>query len=570
MPRWTIVLLIIVVAAVFRFQNITSAPPGLYPDEAMNGNNAIQALETGDYKVFYPENNGREGLFINLQALSLKVFGPSAHSTNPGQAGSGQDYPIWALRIVSAIIGVLTILGLYLLANKLFNWQIAALSSYLMAIGFWHVNFSRIGFRAIMAPFLLVWGIYFLWRGLSSGRLWNFAISAVFWGLGFYTYIAFRAIPLALIITLLAYWHSLKKDYGHEKYEHVRNQLLRGLALFLVIAVLVSLPIGYYFWTHPSDFFGRLGQVSVFASDNPLQSLAQNTVQTLGMFNFVGDYNWRHNVAGQPILLWPAGIFFAIGFFRSWIKLFKRAKTHGHLSSVQVLLLSWFFIGLIPVVTSNEGLPHALRVIIVAPVVFIWAGEGLWWIIDKIGDWYRSRDKHESRTFLGLYDAHKGFTNSEKVRDEFHIRQRWMKESSFVTVLALVVLLAALTVAEYDKYFNKWAKNPETAGAFNQNYVEIGERLNAMTTNASARGGSRPKADQPMAGAKTFGGKKYVLVNAGDVLVNGIPVSGQTVMFVTDTYTPKKQMAKRIFYLTQEQFDKGEYDRRGVVIPLEK
>src|SRR3989344_5054666 len=74
MPKWTIVLLIIIVAAIFRFQNITSAPPGLYPDEAMNGNNALQAIDTGDYKVFYPENNGREGLFINIQVLSLKGF----------------------------------------------------------------------------------------------------------------------------------------------------------------------------------------------------------------------------------------------------------------------------------------------------------------------------------------------------------------------------------------------------------------------------------------------------------------------------------------------------------------
>src|SRR3989344_5603069 len=105
MPKWTIVLLIIIVAAVFRLQSITSIPPGLYPDEAMNGNNAIQALETGNFKVFYPENNGREGLFINLQAISLKIFGNEP----------------WALRIVSAIFGTLTILGIYLLTKELFK-----------------------------------------------------------------------------------------------------------------------------------------------------------------------------------------------------------------------------------------------------------------------------------------------------------------------------------------------------------------------------------------------------------------------------------------------------------------
>ncbi|MBI2063701.1 MAG: glycosyltransferase family 39 protein [Candidatus Yanofskybacteria bacterium] len=509
MPKWTIILLIIVIAAVFRLQGLGSTPPGLYPDEAMNGNNATQALETNDFKIFYPENNGREGLFINLQALSIAVFGE--HN--------------WALRLVSAIIGILTILGLYLLAKQLFNWQIAALSSYLMAIAFWHVNFSRIGFRAILAPMLLVWGFYFLLRGLSSTKFWNFAISGIFWGLGFYTYIAFRAMPLALILVLLAYWQTVKKDYEHKKYLHARNQIVRGLALFLIVVIVVALPIGYYFWTHPADFLGRTGQLSIFASENPLQALAKNTFQTLGMFNFIGDWNWRHNLSGQPLLLWPVGVLFVIGFLRSWLKLFKRAKTHGHLSSAQVLLLSWFFVGLIPTVISNEGLPHALRALIVAPVVFIWAGEGLWWIMDKLGDWYRARDIHE-----------------------FHIRHLWLRESSFAAVLAVIVLLTSLTIAEYDKYFNKWARNSNTADAFAQNYVDIGERLNAMPQNV----------------------KKYVLVNAGGVLVNDIPMPAQTVMYLTDTYTPEKQQAKNLFYLTEAQYEAGQYDRNSVVIPLEK
>ena len=98
-------MLILIVAAVFRFQHIASIPPGLYPDEAINGNQAIQALETGQHKVFYPENNGREGLFMDLQAISLKVFGPSA--------GSGQAYPIWSLRVPESFIMLSVILFTY-------------------------------------------------------------------------------------------------------------------------------------------------------------------------------------------------------------------------------------------------------------------------------------------------------------------------------------------------------------------------------------------------------------------------------------------------------------------------
>jgi 4-amino-4-deoxy-L-arabinose transferase-like glycosyltransferase len=496
------------VAVVFRFNQITSIPPGLYPDEAMEGNNAVQALETGHYQVYYTENNGREGLFVNLVAFSIAFFGNHA----------------WSIRIVSAIAGTLTVLGLYLLTSRLFNWQVGALSSYLMAISFWHVNFSRIGFRAVLAPMFLVWGFYFLWRGLSSSRFWNFAVSGLAWGLGFYTYISFRAMPLVLVIMLLVYWQAIKKDFSHEKYMETRNRIIRGLALFMVITILVALPIGYYFYTHPADFSVRTGQLSIFNSSHPWQLLVSNTIKTLGMFNFIGDWNWRHNLAGSPELLWPVGALFVLGFLRSCIKLFKTKRSHGHFSAIHAMLLSWFFVALLPVVLSNEGIPHALRAIIVVPVVFIFAGEGLWWIMDKLGDWYYTRDVHE-----------------------YSIKNHWMRESTFASLVAVILLLASFTIVEYNKYFNQWAKDPNTAAYFNTNYMTIGDKLNSMPTNI----------------------KKYVLINAGGILVNDIPMPAQTVMYLTDTWTPEKQAAKNIYYLTEEQYKAGEYDKRSVVIPLE-
>ncbi len=69
-----LLVIILIIASFLRLYNITETPPGLYPDEAMNGNNALEVLSTGHFKVFYPENNGREGLFINIQAVFLKFF----------------------------------------------------------------------------------------------------------------------------------------------------------------------------------------------------------------------------------------------------------------------------------------------------------------------------------------------------------------------------------------------------------------------------------------------------------------------------------------------------------------
>ncbi|EKD24042.1 MAG: hypothetical protein ACD_81C00125G0001, partial [uncultured bacterium] len=46
---------------------------------------------------------------------------------------------------------------------------------------------------------------------------------------------------------------------------------------------------------------------------------------------------------------------------------------------------------------------------------------------------------------------------------------------------------------------------------------------------------------------------KYVFVRAGGTDVRGLPMSTQTVMFITDSFTPEKQRAKNIFYVLSEQ-----------------
>ena len=100
-----VLLLIIITAIFFRFWQFNSIPPGLYQDEAMNGANALVSLNSGEYKLFYTDNNGREGMIIWLDALTIKLFG-----TTPA-----------ALRLFPALAGVLGILGLYFLSKELFG-----------------------------------------------------------------------------------------------------------------------------------------------------------------------------------------------------------------------------------------------------------------------------------------------------------------------------------------------------------------------------------------------------------------------------------------------------------------
>ena len=117
-----------------------------------------------------------------------------------------------------------------------------------------------------MLPLILVWAFYFFWRGLRSGRLNEFLMAGVIGGLGFYTYFSFRIAPLIIMIVLFSHWLYLKTDFLHTKYEHARNQLLRGFALMMLATIIVALPIGAYFYMNQSDFLKREGRpISVFA-----------------------------------------------------------------------------------------------------------------------------------------------------------------------------------------------------------------------------------------------------------------------------------------------------------------
>ena len=497
---------VLLIAIFFRFYQLDSIPPGLWPDEAANGVDALKALNSGDFKIFYSANNGREGLFINLQALSIKLLGPTP----------------FALRVVSAIIGIFTVLGLYLLTKRLFNWQTAAAASFFMAVSFWHVNFSRIGFRAIMLPFILVWGFYFLWRGLRSGKLAEFLIAGFIYGLGFYTYFSFRIVPVILIVLFRNFWSYLRKDFTHRKYEYAKEQLLRGFVLFAITAFFVALPLGiYFYYQHPEDFLKREGRpISVFDQKEPLKELASSVGKTLAMFNFTGDHNPRHNIPGSSQLALPIGVLFAIGFLKELIHWLKRK--HGHFSTVHTLLFSWFFVMLLPGFLSVEA-PHALRAIGAIPIVMMFAAKGFIWLVELVIRTHHATDFH----------VHTNQTIHKK-------------ESHYLLIITVAALMVSIGFWEYYRYFKIWNQQPFLKEAFAQKLVDIADYLNSDARSLPV----------------------YVLVNEGDVLVDGVSNNAQTIKFLTRTYNDEQSAKKNIYYIREEQIsDLKSYDK-FVLIPL--
>ncbi|MEK7076457.1 MAG: hypothetical protein AAB941_02245, partial [Patescibacteria group bacterium] len=260
-------------------------------------------------------------------------------------------------------------------------------------------NFSRMESTAIMVPFILVYAFYFLWKGLKHGHLLNFVIAGVFGGLGFYTYIPYYCIaPFIAMALFINYWWYLKRDFDHAKYEHAKTKLLQGFVLLALTAFVVALPVIINFWQHNEGFF------------SPIQISASSVVKTLGMFNF----------SDSPILPWPVGVFFVVGFINELIHWLKRK--HGHFSTVHTFMFAWFFVMLLPGFLSATA-PDALLTIGALPVVMIFTGRGIWWLFDKLIVWYKANDPHS------IHEAHA------------------------VTALVLIVFLFSIGFMEYWRYF---------------------------------------------------------------------------------------------------------------------
>jgi 4-amino-4-deoxy-L-arabinose transferase-like glycosyltransferase len=321
-----VLILILAYAAFLRLYRLADLPPGLYRDEAANGTDARRG-----FAIFYPANNGREGLFIDIQAVSIAAFGNEP----------------WALRLPSAVFGVLTVGGLYLLGAELFGEEAGLLAAFFLATSFWHLNFSRIGLRAISAPCFLVWSLWLLLTGMRRARSLLLVFAAIVYGLGFYTYIAYRITPLLIAIVLYRMRASR-----------------RASLLFTATAALTIAPLAIYFALHPAALTEYPERISVLHHSQPAWEVVLNVWRTFRMFFRHGDPNWRHNAAYRAELYWPVAALFAAGVILSvmWRRKF-----------VYAIPLVWLFVAAIPVVLSGDTLPHALRSLLMAPAVFLLA-----------------------------------------------------------------------------------------------------------------------------------------------------------------------------------------------------
>lgn len=367
---------VLLLATGVRLWALADFPPGLYPDQAANGEDALDIL-SGKLQVFSLRNNGRESLFFYVQALTVGLFGVG----------------VWPMFLASALVGIATVVATYAAGTRLFGRGAGLLAAFFLATNPWHVTLSRTGFRAVAVPLFIVltlWGFARIFRGeRHRGHSWaNGVCTGVAAGLGLYTYTAYRAfvIFLVLVVGIAAARFLLQPRFR----ERVRP-LLPPLAVSALTAFLVAVPLLGFFAAHPGFAFVRAQHVSVFNPDlndgDPWGTLLRMTGRTLRAFVWDGDGNPRHNVPLPDLSYTPGGAHGYHGGGTPFLSFVPAVLALiGALAAVRRApwLILLFLVMLLPAVTTAEGIPHGLRTIGTIPAHVFFAGLGGQWLWRRI------------------------------------------------------------------------------------------------------------------------------------------------------------------------------------------
>lgn len=347
--RWLCIMLLLIAFAM-RTARLADVPPGLHHDEVIYASIAEKALN-GGWSIFYPEGQGREGLYTPFLAAALEWLGTGT----------------FALRVPSVFISLLSLCAIYALTRRLFGSFVALFALAEMSLTFWAVFPGRVAMRAVTEPCVAALAAYSLWRALQSPgtrsvrRLWAFVLSGFLIGLTVYTYRGARALP-GILVLLPAYLALSDRA--------TLRRVWRGLVVCAVVAILAIAPLVIFLNAHPGidqlDWAGR-DQVLQALGAGDVRPALGTTIATLGAFFVRGDADDYYNLGGRPVFEPVTGALFAVGVL---IALWRIRRLR------YAYLLMWFMLALAPGLVS-EPAPHFYRIIGAQMAAFAFPGVGL-------------------------------------------------------------------------------------------------------------------------------------------------------------------------------------------------
>jgi len=264
--------------------------------------------------IFFPNNGGREALQFYLVAALNKFF--------------NLELNFAALKIVTITAGFLSLPFLYLIGKELINKRAGLIALAFGAIAYWPNVVSRIGMRL---PFYILFTaalLYFLLRGLQTGRRNYFVFSGITLGFSLYGYSANRILPLIVLVAVVLF-------LLHNSSKGRRHQIIVSTLVLFVIAAAIAMPMLRYALEEPDSLLfrtlTRMGTVERPLSGSPFQIFFTNLGRALIMFSWDNGEIWPVSVPHRPALdlisaalFWIGAATMLIRYIRSkqWLDLF--------------------------------------------------------------------------------------------------------------------------------------------------------------------------------------------------------------------------------------------------------
>ena len=417
-------LLVLAVAAFFRFAQLDTIPPGMTHDEAAFGAEAEKVL-AGEWPIYFALGYGHEPLYAYLVAAAFAIG----------------KHTLLTMRVVAVLIGMLVVVGTYVVARRMFGVRVAWVATAWMAVAFWPVSISRQALRGYTLPMLWLPATLFFWQGVDAlgderggetspgyrRAMVRFVISGALIGVTFYAYLASRVswlvYPIFVVYALLFHRRRVGGKW-----------LLLGTGLMLGISAILAAPLAAYLLAHPGievRMSGMLTPLRELLAGRP-ERVLRHVWDAVRVFSWVGDPFWVYNIPGRPIFGPLGSLFFYLGLLMAlW-------RWHD---MRYAFLLIWFGVGMVPaLLTTNEGI--FWRALIAQPATYILLADG----VRGVGEWLG-----------GILP-----------------RYRWLPWATLAVGLVVVG-----GMRDYHAYFVDWPNRPQARNIYNCNMVEIARYVRA-------------------------------------------------------------------------------------------
>lgn len=384
--RHFILIGIILLAALLRLYALDKFPSGLNADEAAIGYNAYSLLTTGKDEhgeswpiVFKSFGDYKPGGYFYLVLPFVKAIGLN----------------VWAVRLSSAILGILSVGLIYLLAGELArlsafkaSHKFQLLASLMLAISPWHLQFSRGGWETNAATTMILGGTYFFLKSLRQQSF--IFISLILFIFSMYTYQSTRLIAPLLIVALVLVF---RKNFWPPQKKMILFGVL-SLVLLIPLGLVVLSPTGLsrFSGVGLSADVGPIARVNELRGQHPSQNdlVARITHNKVAAYLFLFGKNYLDHfngnflfVSGDPIernKVPGMGQLYLIETPLFLAGIFLLAKIGGKFS--QIIFL-WLVISPLAGALTFQT-PHALRSLNMVIPVTLLSSLGLTFIIKRI------------------------------------------------------------------------------------------------------------------------------------------------------------------------------------------